>query len=344
MSRNVSKRRLEIAAALLAGFVIPGSAFGDASDFLGNWANDAKEASAIARVVVTPAGEGRVNIHVFGRCQPADCDWGERPGHVYSDAPDSSDARRLTADFDTGSAREHLMLRPAAGGALSFDVLTDFADSSGRKDYAASGRLIPGAPSPVALEAAPVLAPSASSAPPAPPDESFSDRLTRAVGLSSTPAAAAAMGEDCHVYNPVNGFVTPSNGGWSFVDLGFTLVKFGADKVAAFRSAQIISAYHFDEQCVDSRYHPKMMYWKSSGVVPHDSMQAQDCMEVNPKAVTVASTTDGWKVVDGASTLFDYGDDKPSAELTASVIRTYRLNRQCFVGGRNGAMRYWLSQ
>jgi hypothetical protein len=257
----------------------------------------------------------------------------------------------LTADFNAGFAQEHITLRPAPGGALYFDLLTDFTDNSGRKDYAMSGRIVPGAPPPVALVAAPVVATAAGPvAEPAPPTESFGESLARAVGLASAPAAAAkptapaVMGENCHPYNPVNGFVMPSDGGWIFVDLGFSLVKFGSDKVAAFRSAQIISAYHFDEQCVDSRYYPKMMYWKSGGMVPRDSLPAQDCIEVNPKTVVVASTADGWNVVDGTSTLFEYGEDKPTAELTASVIRTYRLNRQCFVGGRDGAMRYWLSQ
>lgn len=334
-----------LVAALLTVLIVPAPAFGEVSDFLGNWVNDDNAASGITRVVVTRASEGRLSIQVFGRCRPTDCDWGMRPAHAYRGAPDSDDVLRLTADFDAGFAQEHITLRPAPGGALYFDVLTDFTDNSGRKDYATSGRIVPAAPPPVALVAAPGTIPAAA---PARPSESFVDRLGAAVGLGSTPAApakaASAGGENCHPYNPVNGFVTPSDNGWNFVDFGVPLVKFGSDKVAAYRSAQIISAYHFDEQCVDTRHHPQMMYWKSGGVIPHDSLAGQDCVAVDPKAVQVVSTPDGWKVVEGNNTLFEYGDDQQSAQLTASVIRTYRLSRQCFVGGHEGAMRYWLSQ
>lgn len=342
---NVSKRAL--AAASLAMAVASGAAFGDVADFLGNWDNADSNTNGIMRVVVTRAGTNGVSVQVFSRCHPTDCDWGKRLGHTYSDAPDSNDTRIVTADFNPGFAQEHITLRPAPGGALSFEVMTDFTDNSGHKDYATSGRLVPGAPPPVALVAAPGAVPVVATAP---SSESFVDRLGAAVGLGSAPSAPAtaavadAAGENCHHYNPVNGFVTPSGGGWNFVDFGFPLVKFGADKVAAYQSAQIISAYHFDEQCVDNRYHPQMMYWKSGGVIPHDSLPGQDCIAVDPKAVAVASAGTGWKVVDGTTTLFDYSDDKASADLTASVIRTYRLNRECFVGGHDGAMRYWLTQ
>jgi hypothetical protein len=345
MFLNLSKRAL--ATAVLTGSLLAGSAFGDVSDFLGNWINADGGANGIARVVVTRAGTSGVNVQVFGRCHPTDCDWGVRPGLAYSEAADSDDVRIVTADFNPSFAQEHVTLRPAPGGALTFEVMTEFTDHSGRNDYATSGRLITAPPPVTTLQAAPVIAGPAT---PAPKSESFVDRLGAVVGLGSASASAAPLrvadtaGENCHAYNPVNGFVTPSGGGWNFVDFGFPLVKFGGDHASAIRASQIVAAYHFDEQCVDNRYHPQMMYWKSGGIVPHDSLPGQDCITVDPKAVAIASKGNGWTVVDGAKTLFEYADDKSAAELTASVIRTYRLNRECFVGGHDGPMRYWLSQ
>ncbi|MDE1938093.1 MAG: hypothetical protein KGI68_03645 [Alphaproteobacteria bacterium] len=344
MFLNLSKRAF--ATAVLTILLLARSAFADVSDFLGNWVNADNSANDIARVVVTRTGADGVNVQVFGRCHPTDCDWGVRPGLAYSEAADSSDVRIVTADFNPSFAREHIALRPAPGGALTFEVMTEFTDHSGRNDYATNGRLTPAPPPPVALQAAPVM-PGVST--PTPKPESFIDKLGAAVGLDSTPSTASARvadapGENCHVYNPVNGFVTRKDGGWNFVDFGFTLAKFGGDHASAIRASQIIASYHFDEQCVDSRYHPQMMYWKSGGVIPRDSLPGQDCIAVDPKAVLVASKGNGWRVVDGTKTLFEYADDKSSAELTASVIRTYRLNRECFVGGHDGPMRYWLSQ
>ena len=69
-------------------------------------------------------------------------------------------------------------------------------------------------------------------------------------------------------------------------------------------------------------------------------MPGQDCVAVNFSGVKAA----GAKVMDGDRVLIYFDDDTASAERAASVIRIYRLNRQCFVARPNDTMVYWLAQ
>ena len=50
-----------------------------------------------------------------------------------------------------------------------------------------------------------------------------------------------------------------------------------------------------------------------------------------------------WKIVDGVQWIADFGADKDAADQTLSLIRYYRLDRECFVARPNPAMVYWLS-
>jgi hypothetical protein len=50
-----------------------------------------------------------------------------------------------------------------------------------------------------------------------------------------------------------------------------------------------------------------------------------------------------WKIVDGVQWIADSGADKIQADETLSLIRSYRLDRECFVVRSNPAMVYWLA-
>jgi hypothetical protein len=336
MSVNALRRG---AAAVLVGAALTAcAAAAGVSDFFGNWFNSdtghggflgswlgsSSDNSGIARIVITQAGADHIRVHLYGLCQPAECDWGSQVGHNRSNAPDSSDVQSISADFDTGFATKHVTLRKGPGGVLRFDVVTDFTDHSGRHDYETSG----------SLAAAPASStPVAGGVTPAPGTP----------GVTSAPAtattSAAEMTEDCVKINPEDVYVAPSDRGWKVNDFDHTILDFGDNKVAAVKASHVMEFYHFDEQCYVVRPHAKMIYWRTGGQFPRDPMPGQDCIDVHAADVKVAA--DG-KVMDGTTVLLDYGDNNAAAEQAASVIRTYKFNRQCFVARPDTTMVYWL--
>lgn len=334
------------AAALLGAGLMAGTAFAEVSGFLGNWLNSASassgflgswmgsesDPSGIARLVVTQSGASHVKIHLFGRCKPTLCDWGAQLGRNHSADPGSDEVRSISADFNTGNAMRHLTLRPGPGGSLRFDVVTDFADNSGQHDYEASGT----------LSAAPV-ATAGEGSPGAP--LAAAGAVLGAPGTSGEPVAQPGEAvEDCVAINPEDVYVAPSDRGWKVNDFNHTILSFGVNKVAAVRAEQVLNYYHFDEQCFIARPNAKMIYWRTAGQLPHAAMPGADCIGILPAKVQAQQIGDAWKVVEGDNALLDYGDDQTAAGQAASVIRTYRLNRQCFVARPDTTMVYWLSQ
>jgi hypothetical protein len=338
------------AAILLAAGLTAGAAFADVSGFLGSWMNSdsgtggflghwlgpASDNSDIAGVDVTPAGPTHIRIHLFGRCKPALCDWGTQIGRNHSGDPGSDDVRSISANFDTGFALKHLTLRPGPGGSVRFDVVTDFTDRSGRHDYETSGSLSP------APAASPPLV--ASTPPPVgAPAEGAPAASAPGIGESAS-STSVAMVEDCDAINPADVFVGPSERGWKLQDFNHTILNFGVSKVAAIKGQMMLDYYHIDEQCYIARPHPKMIYWRVGGQLPRGPMPGEDCVDVHPANVKAAQADGAWKVLDGSNTLIDYGEDRAGAEQAASVIRTYRLSRQCFVAKPDTTMVYWLAQ
>jgi len=48
--------------------------------------------------------------------------------------------------------------------------------------------------------------------------------------------------------------------------------------------------------------------------------------------------------MDGTIWLLDYGQDRAGAETATTVIRTYDLNRECFIARPHVVMQYWLAE
>lgn len=89
---------------------------------------------------------------------------------------------------------------------------------------------------------------------------------------------------------------------------------------------------------------PAMLYWKRAGLVPKESVRGEVCIGLDPAAVKAARNESGWSVMSGMAALLDFGDDRAAAERAASIVRTYKLNRQCFAGPPKSGLQYWLSQ
>ncbi len=323
-----------MAAGLAAAGLMGGAALADVSDFLGSWLNadtgqagflgnivgSGSDDSEIARIVTTPAGASAVRIHLYGRCDP-ECDWGSQIGHGRSAAPGSADIESISADFNTGKSIKHLTLRQGPGNTLRFSLATDFTDHSGRHDYDASGT----------LRSAPVVAQA-----PAMPGAAPSS----VAAVAPAAPAAADITEDCVKINPEDIFVAPSKRGWAARDYNHIILDYGSDKLGAATAARVLEYYRFDEQCYIVRPKPKMIYWRVAGQFPRDSMPGEDCLEVHPQGVAAK----GGRVLDGDRVIVDFGGDAAAAAQAASVIRTYRINRQCFVARPSDKMVYWLSR
>lgn len=327
-------------AAVLGFGLTAASACADIADFAGTWVNPTKgdegfvsgliagrgPSDEIARIVATPAGVNAVRLQLFGRCTP-ECDWGSAIAHNLSAAPDTASVSAITASFNTGFATKRVTLRKGPGRSLIFEVVTDFSDRSGRYDYVATGSL---------RFAPPAVVPPAVAAPASPTVPG----LPAAPAPAAPFAAAADFSEDCTRINPEDIHMAPHERIWIVADYNHTILKFGADKRAAALAERVMNFYRFDEHCFVNKPKPKMTYWRIGGQFPREPMPGQDCVDLHPAAIIQR----GGKLIDGDRVVLDYEDDAAGAAKALSVIKTYHLARQCFVGRPSQAMVYWLTK
>jgi len=90
------------------------------------WTNSDFNTQDITRVHIRQNG-GRIILHVWGRCHPTECDWGE----VTAKASGSV----LLATWDQKFAIKTQELRTLSDGTLQLSTHTHFTDKSGRSDY-----------------------------------------------------------------------------------------------------------------------------------------------------------------------------------------------------------------
>lgn len=75
----------------------------------------------------------------------------------------------------------------------------------------------------------------------------------------------------------------------------------------------------------------------------HSTESGQICLPFNPATTNVQQIQGGWKVVDGANILFGFGVDKIEAENALTIIKHYRMNQSCFVGGPKPSFHFMLA-
>ena len=97
--------------------------------FLGTWLNEDTETGGITKVTIR-VESSLIYVHMWGRCHPSDCDWGEVTTLV-SDADDD----RLSLEWYFSFAIDTQTVSALAGGRLRVDGHTHFIDDSGRSDY-----------------------------------------------------------------------------------------------------------------------------------------------------------------------------------------------------------------
>lgn len=317
----------------------------DTAPFQGNWVNDASRTvlnalgasdnEDVARIVVSAEGKSRLRIHLYGRCGGL-CDWGSALGHPYTDAASSDMVRAIRADFQTSSGIKHLTLRPGSRSALRFELVTDFTDRSGRHDYETAGSLrLDNAPPPPEKPApAPVVVAHPSGAAQA------AVALSPAPHHVAEPQPARDEDEDCVKVYPPDVIATPTARGTVVKDFLHTLINFEADKLAAAKTVQVIRQYRFDEMCGIGRGKAKFSYWRVAGQFPKTAIAGADCVEIQPDAITAQ----GGKVLAGSRVIADFDGDSASAVKAVQLLRSNKVNRQCFAARPNEKMVYWLAR
>lgn len=103
------------------------------SPFLGYWINEDMNTRSITRVKIRSGPSGTVFVHMWGKCHPEDCDWGEQMANI-----DETD-RSLSIEWrrDYGVRTQKLDILP--DGRLRVISHMRFTDNSGREDFTDEG-------------------------------------------------------------------------------------------------------------------------------------------------------------------------------------------------------------
>lgn len=150
--------------------------------------------------------------------------------------------------------------------------------------------------------------------------------------------------EDCIGFNPNQVEARNVGGDWKVVQRDMGMLSFGPRAAEAQRAANIIRTYRFNQQCFVGRPNPSMTYWKRGDGIPSNGYPGDDCTNNNPDTTRAVFQGGQWRIVDGSHLLMSFGSRGAEARKAQEVIRSYRLNRHCFVGRPNPSMDYWLSE
>lgn len=293
-----------------------------ALDFAGNWENASRDASGVSHVAISPAGGNHLSVRIYGDCHPIECDWGMVAAQSYSSDPHSGEVTSISVVFNTGFARKQIIFRKDPSGGIDFQMLTDFTDRSERRNFEMRGRLRHTA------WAGPV-------------GQNWDRPLAQRTGWGGGAHSEASPPprEECSSFDPLTAQAVQQGAFWKVTAGDRTLVGARADERDALRALEVIRHYRFNRQC----HAGAAVFWKRGDTIPGGRMGGADCIAFNPTTAHIAHIGQAWKIVDGVQWIADLGADKESADQTLSLIRTYRLDLECFVARPNPAMVYWLS-
>ncbi len=120
---------LALVALLLVGCAVPTATPPPvASRFVGSWTNEDTATPGITRVGIRVSA-GTIFVHMWGKCEPRDCDWGEATTPV-SDADDGTISLTWNPGFQTDSQQ----LTVLSDGRLQVTGYVHYTDNSGRAD------------------------------------------------------------------------------------------------------------------------------------------------------------------------------------------------------------------
>lgn len=104
-------------------------------DFVGTWVNTNPNTRSTTRLVITSDGSNALNIQLFGKCHPTDCDWGRTTLVTYGGSASDADHHFATANYNLGFAKTLCTLSLLEGNQISLQRFTQFLDGSQRQNY-----------------------------------------------------------------------------------------------------------------------------------------------------------------------------------------------------------------
>ena len=101
----------------------------DANEFIGSWRNLDPDTESITKVQIRMENN-EIFIHMWGKCHPEDCDWGEEKPEPYD-----SKSGTIFMTWKTGFSIISQQINLLSDGNLQVSSHTRFIDESNRADY-----------------------------------------------------------------------------------------------------------------------------------------------------------------------------------------------------------------
>lgn len=283
------------------------AAFAGLDDFAGTWKNINPDTGGITTLRIKVEGP-EVKIHVWGKCTPKDCDWGEFTADAYGPSAVSNilaDARVLTARLSTDFSKVIMVITRAGSDKLKAEVYTKFRDTSGRTNYASN--------------------------------YTFKRVQVRAVVPVKPPQL---MKEDCISFNPDTIEVMRVRGRYKIVDGNHWLFDFSNKKNEADQALRIIKHYQMNQSCFVGLPDPSLGYMLISGSAPSGTVQGEDCISFKSDTIEVKQINGRWKIVDGSHWVFDFVENEAEAREAFTIIKRHGFNKSCYVGRPDPSLQY----
>ncbi|PTQ91905.1 hypothetical protein C8R30_1279 [Nitrosomonas nitrosa] len=148
--------------------------------------------------------------------------------------------------------------------------------------------------------------------------------------------------EDCIQHDPNAIEIREVNSSWKIVQGNRWLFDFESKADEAKAAYAAIKRYGFDTTCYVGRPNPSMIYLKKGKSIPGGSSQGADCINIDWNSVRAQQEGSDWVLLSNRSRIAMFPNET-EAKRALSVVKAYRLNRQCFIGRPGPSFKYWLS-
>jgi hypothetical protein len=118
------------------------------ADYLGDWRNPDPQTLNVTRASLQNQ-DSSLQLHVWGKCIPTDCDWGTTNATAYAGGVASSEAtdvRSVEAIYKNSFDEVTVVLKLTDKSTMNVETRTHFTDNSQRSDYQSTDTLLPNAP------------------------------------------------------------------------------------------------------------------------------------------------------------------------------------------------------
>ena len=96
--------------------------------FIGTWVNENEGTGGNTRAVIR-AKSNTIFVHMWGKCNPTDCDWGEETTTI-----DDANDNRLSIEWNQGFVIRTQVIYYQNDGRLRVESHSHYIDNSGRPD------------------------------------------------------------------------------------------------------------------------------------------------------------------------------------------------------------------